>query len=94
MWAHRTSVTPPLFIEVPVQNQESKLSCISVLGVSILHLSQSEGFELTTFVVIDTYCASSCKSQQTGIELIMDVMLGTHCLNRCEVILLCDHIYQ
>ena len=35
---HRTSLTPPLFIEVPVPSQESEQSCISVLGVSILSL--------------------------------------------------------
>jgi len=29
-WAHKTSLTPPLFIEVPVQSQESEWSCICV----------------------------------------------------------------
>ena len=35
----RTSLTPQLFIEVLVPNQESERSCICVLGVSILPLS-------------------------------------------------------
>ena len=26
-WAHRTSLTPPLFIELPVPNQESERLC-------------------------------------------------------------------
>ena len=34
--AHKTSLTPPLFIEVPVPSQESERSCICVLEVSIL----------------------------------------------------------
>jgi len=36
LWAHKTSLTPPLFTEVTVPSQESELSCVSVLGFSIL----------------------------------------------------------
>ena len=39
LWAHKTSLTPPLFIEVSVPSQESERSCIFVLFVSILPLS-------------------------------------------------------
>lgn len=40
VWAHKTSFTTPLFlIELPVSNQESELSCICVLKVSIVTLS-------------------------------------------------------
>ena len=35
---NNTSLTMPLFIKVPVPSQESELSCIYVLGVSILSL--------------------------------------------------------
>jgi len=35
----KTSLTPPLFIEVIVPSQESDRSCISVLSVSILLVS-------------------------------------------------------
>ena len=35
----RTNLTLPLFIEVPVPSQESEWSCICVIRVSILHLS-------------------------------------------------------
>ena len=38
VWVHKTSLTPPLFIEVPVPIQENKRSCIWVLGVLILPL--------------------------------------------------------
>jgi hypothetical protein len=38
-WAYKTELTSPLFIEVPVPCQESELSCMSVLEVSILPLS-------------------------------------------------------
>jgi hypothetical protein len=38
IWAHNTSLTPPLFIEVFLPSQESEWSCICVLGVSILPL--------------------------------------------------------
>jgi hypothetical protein len=37
---HKTSLTLPLFIEVPVPSQESEQSCICVLGVVILLLSK------------------------------------------------------
>ena len=30
VWVHKTSLTPPLFIEVPVPSQESERSCICV----------------------------------------------------------------
>ena len=36
--AYRTSLTLPLFIEVPVPSQKSEWSHICVLGVSILRL--------------------------------------------------------
>ena len=39
VWVHKTRLTPPLFIEVPVPSQESELSCSCVLGVSMLPLS-------------------------------------------------------
>jgi hypothetical protein len=39
VWAHKASLTLPLFIEVPVPNQESERSCIWVLGVLIFPLS-------------------------------------------------------
>jgi hypothetical protein len=39
VWIHKTSLTPPLFIEVSVTCQESEWSCICVLVVSILPLS-------------------------------------------------------
>jgi hypothetical protein len=39
LWGHEANLTPPLFIEVPVPSQESELSCIRVLAVSILPLS-------------------------------------------------------
>jgi hypothetical protein len=40
-WAHNTSSTPPLDIEVPVPTKENEQSCIYVLGVSNLFLSTS-----------------------------------------------------
>ena len=38
-WAHKASLTPPRFIEVPVTSQESERLCICVLGISNLTLS-------------------------------------------------------
>ena len=38
-WTHKATLTPPLFIEVPVPNDESERSGICVLGISILPLS-------------------------------------------------------
>lgn len=40
-WSHRTNLTPPHFLKVPVLSQESKRSCVSVLGVSIFPLSRT-----------------------------------------------------
>ena len=39
MLAHKTSISPPRFIEVPVPSQKIDQSCICVYGVSILPLS-------------------------------------------------------
>ena len=36
VWAYKASLTPPLFIEVPVSSQKSEWSYIIVLTVSIL----------------------------------------------------------
>ena len=38
VWAHTISLTPPLFIEVPVSSQESAWACSCVLMVSMLPL--------------------------------------------------------
>ena len=38
VWGHKTSLTPSLYIEVPVPRQEGERSCIGVLWVSILPL--------------------------------------------------------
>ena len=38
LWAYKTSITPPLYIEVSVPSQDSERSCICVLEVSILPL--------------------------------------------------------
>ena len=37
--AHKTSLTPPFFIEVPVPSQEIEWSCICMLWLSTLSLS-------------------------------------------------------
>ena len=47
-WAHKTSLTPPLFIEMPVPIQESERSCICVLGISDLPLSTILIFDFGT----------------------------------------------
>lgn len=39
IWVHKTSLSPSLFIAVPVTSQENMRSCICVLGVFILPLS-------------------------------------------------------
>ena len=39
VWAHKTSLTKPFLIEVPVPGQESERSCICMLVVLILPLS-------------------------------------------------------
>jgi len=36
---HQTSVTPPLFIDVPLPRQEIHLSCIFITGIPIVPLS-------------------------------------------------------
>ena len=40
VWAHKTSLTPLLFIEVPVPRPEFGRSCICVIGLSISPLSK------------------------------------------------------
>ena len=41
VWVRKTSLTPPLIIEVPVPSQESERSCICLLGVLIFPLSNA-----------------------------------------------------
>jgi hypothetical protein len=36
IWAHKTSLTLPIFIKVPEPSQESECSCICMLGLLIL----------------------------------------------------------
>ena len=43
---HKTSLTPPIFIEGTVISQESERSCINMLGVSILPFSMTLIFDL------------------------------------------------
>jgi len=45
--AHKTSLTPPLFIDVPVLSQECEGSCM--LGVSILSVSMINDYILELF---------------------------------------------
>ena len=51
--AHKTSLTPSLFIQLLVTRQESEWSCISMLGVSILPLSTILFFH---FGIVQTVC--------------------------------------
>jgi hypothetical protein len=39
MFTYKASLTPPLFIEMPVPSQESERSCNCLLGVSVVPLS-------------------------------------------------------
>jgi len=48
-WVHKTSLTPPPFIEVSVPSLESERSCICVLQISILPLRIFYGFFLELF---------------------------------------------
>ena len=61
VWAHKTSLTPPLLIEMPVPSQESELSCICVLMVSILPFSKNFYIE---FFEMFRYCSIFCFSFQ------------------------------
>jgi hypothetical protein len=44
VWAHKTSLAPPLFIEAPVPSQESERSCICIRVINF------EKFKITTFI--------------------------------------------
>ena len=44
VYAHKTNLILPLFIEVPMLSQESERSCICLLEVSILSLSMTFSF--------------------------------------------------
>ena len=49
----KTSLVPPLFIEVPVPSQESEMSCMCVFGVSMLPLSTISKFH---FKIVWHFC--------------------------------------
>ena len=62
VWADKTSLTLPLFIEVSVPRQESERSCVCVLGASILPLSMiyfSIGFLKCSDSVVFLKCSDS-----------------------------------
>ena len=52
VWAHKTGLTQPLLIEVTVPSQGSELSCISVLGVSILPVSSNSSDYVIFFFLL------------------------------------------
>ena len=60
VWAHKTSLAPPLFIEAPVPSQESERSCICVrvinfasfYGFSTVFLKYSNSVVFLVFHVI------------------------------------------
>ena len=52
VWIHKTSLTPPPFIEVPVPSQESEQSWFWVLGVSILLLSTTFPLDFRTVLTV------------------------------------------
>jgi len=49
VWVHKTSLTPPFVLEVPVPRQESEKSCLCVLGISMLPLSTILIFDFKVF---------------------------------------------
>jgi hypothetical protein len=53
VWAHKASLTPPLFIEVPILIKKSERSCIWVLRVLTLST-----ILLLDFVVFFEFCFS------------------------------------
>ena len=64
VWVHKTSLTPPHFIELPVPSQESERSCIYVLGLSILPFCDfSIGFwnfsDSVVFLSFDLYVSDT-----------------------------------
>ena len=78
-WGLKTSLIPPLFIEMSVSIQKSQQSCICVLGVSILLLSTIFLLELgyghivqcgIFFIFFSFYC-----SNKTGISPISNIII-------------------
>jgi hypothetical protein len=55
VWAHKTSLALPLFIDVPVPSKKSERSCICELGVSILSLSTTLIFDFDTNFKLPPY---------------------------------------
>jgi len=56
VWSHKTILTPSLYIEVPVPSQESELSCICVVGVSLLPLSMIYLLDFGTVPTVFAFC--------------------------------------
>ena len=67
---HKTSLIPPLFIEMPVPNQESEQSwlCMCVLGVSIVSLSII--FLLELLRQFGLFCFYFCYFSSLKMELV------------------------
>ena len=64
VWTHTTSLTPPLFIQVPVPSQERERSCIWVLWVSMLPIWY---LIVELFRQYDVFCFSFLDIKKTDI---------------------------
>ena len=53
VWVHKTSLTPPLFIEVPVLSQECEWPCICVLGVMYMCVRSNDFASDSTIFILD-----------------------------------------
>ena len=58
VWDHKISLTPPLFIEVPVPSQDNDMSCICVLEVTICLFQRLFDWILELFRRCGIFCFS------------------------------------
>ena len=74
IWVHKTSLTPPLFIKVPVPSQKTERPCICVLGVVILPLSKIFLLFLLLLLQMLPHCRIFCFPLYCNNLCILDIL--------------------
>ena len=74
IWLRKSRLTPPLFIEVPVPDQEDERSCICLLGVSLstiflLNVSTMWYFLFFILIHLITILAAMCRISYLYINM-------------------------
>ena len=52
VWDHKTILTPPLFIEMPLPGQQCEQSCLYVLWIPLFQILDSVSLFVFSFIIL------------------------------------------